>query len=55
MSDNKMRKVMAVGLTAFVVILFAILNLVAPIFGSVAIVVTGILWVSTVAVIYGED
>jgi hypothetical protein len=55
MSDNQMRKAMAVGLTGLVVILFAILNMLAPIFGSVAILAAGVIWVALVNIAYSEE
>lgn len=55
MNDNQIRKIMAVGLTAIVVILLSILNLLAPMVGSIIIMAIGVIWVSAVVVIYGEE
>ena len=55
MTDNEMRRSMAVGATVAVVILLATLNMLAPIFGSAFILLTGIIWVSVIRVIYGEE
>lgn len=55
MSDNQMRKMLAVGVTVVVFALFAILNLIAPIFGTIAIVVIGILWTAVIHAMYSEE
>jgi len=55
MTDNEMRRSMAVGVTVAFVILLATLNMLAPVFGSIFILIVGILWTSVIRVIYGEE
>jgi len=55
MTEAKVRQSMAVGVTVACIILLATLNLLAPIFGTVFILFVGILWVSVVRFIYGEE
>ena len=55
MTEAKVRSAMAVGVTITCILLLATLNLLAPIFGTVFILFVGILWVSVVRFIYGEE
>lgn len=55
MTENQIRRIVAVSLTGLVVILFSILNLVAPIFGTIAILLLGIIWTSIIFAVYSEE
>jgi hypothetical protein len=54
MNEGEIKKVLAVTLTSIAVILISILNMLAPLFGSMIIIFIGIICVSVVAVIYGD-